>query len=57
MGPGTIDGALLVPGDLVLLGAGSAVPADCLLHEGELEIDESALTGESLPAVKHEGDT
>ena len=25
----TIDGALLVPGDMVLLGSGSAVPADC----------------------------
>jgi H+-transporting ATPase len=51
-----IEGALLVPGDLVLLGAGSAVPADCVLHEGELEIDESALTGEAMPAVKHGGD-
>jgi len=29
----TIDAAVLVPGDLVLLGAGSAVPADCLVSK------------------------
>lgn len=27
----TIDAALLVPGDLILLGSGSAVPADCMV--------------------------
>jgi H+-transporting ATPase len=32
----TMDAALVVPGDLVLLGAGGAVPADCLLNHGQV---------------------
>jgi cation-transporting ATPase F len=44
----------LVPGDVVLLHAGDKVPADLrlLLCKG-LQIDESALTGESVSASKH----
>ena len=30
-----MDAAFLVPGDMVLLGAGSSVPADCLVNHGE----------------------
>lgn len=52
-----IDGTLVVPGDLCLLGAGSAVPADCIVNEGRLEVDQSALTGESLPVTMYKGDT
>ncbi len=38
----------LVPGDVVMLSAGDAVPADCrLLAAKGLEVDESSLTGES----------
>jgi len=37
-----------VPGDLVLLAAGSAVPADSYVNEGLIEVDQSAMTGESL---------
>lgn len=51
-----IDASLLVPGDLVLLATGSAVPADCRLNEGYLDIDQAALTGESLPVTVHKND-
>lgn len=52
-----IDATCLVPGDLIQLAAGSAVPADCRVNEGELDIDESSLTGESLPVTKYRGDS
>lgn len=50
-----IDAVFLVPGDLVLLASGSAVPADCRVNEGEIEVDEAALTGESLPVTMFQG--
>jgi Ca2+-transporting ATPase len=44
----------LVPGDVVLFQPGDRVPADLrLFHARGLQIDESALTGESVPAYKH----
>ncbi|PWU87242.1 putative P-type H+-ATPase [Trypanosoma cruzi] len=46
-----LDAALLVPGDLVKLASGSAVPADCSINEGVIDVDEAALTGESLPVT------
>ncbi|WP_394428749.1 cation-translocating P-type ATPase [Streptomyces sp. SGAir0957] len=43
----------VVVGDIVLLAAGDEVPADGrLLSASALQIDESALTGESVPAAK-----
>src|SRR5215218_5983817 len=42
----------LVVGDVVLLSAGDQVPADGRIVAAALQIDESALTGESSPAAK-----
>ena len=49
----TIQADSVVPGDVVLLEAGTRVPADIrLLRARGLRIDEAALTGESVPADK-----
>mmetsp|Transcript_37714 Transcript_37714/g.97298 ORF Transcript_37714/g.97298 Transcript_37714/m.97298 type:complete len:982 (-) Transcript_37714:2113-5058(-) len=47
----------LVPGDLIILKIGDIVPADCRLCEGgTCDLDQSGLTGESLPVLKKPGD-
>ena len=43
------DAREIVPGDIILLGLGDLVPADAKIVSGELSVDQSALTGESLP--------
>lgn len=43
--------------DVVLLEAGQQVPADCKLADGIVEVNESLLTGESVPIKKAEGET
>ena len=46
----------LVPGDVIRLRLGDIVPADARLLEGDpVQVDESALTGESLPATRNPG--
>jgi len=53
-GHAAIPAAEIVPGDIVLLDAGSFIPADVrLLETAQLRIEEAALTGESVPADKH----
>jgi H+-transporting ATPase len=47
----------LVPGDVIRLRLGDIVPADARLLDGdEVSLDQSALTGESLPASRKSGD-
>lgn len=51
----TIDVALLKIGDIVMVKPGEAIPIDALVLEGSAMVDESALTGESLPVAKGPG--
>ena len=44
-------------GDIVVIRAGSAIPVDGVLLTGSGAVDESALTGESIPVEKSVGDT
>ena len=47
----------LVPGDVIRLRLGDIVPADARLLDGDaVEVDQSALTGESLPATRKSGE-
>ncbi len=47
----------LVPGDIIRIRLGDVIPADVKLIEGDyLSVDQSALTGESLPVTKRTGD-
>jgi len=53
-----IEAKGLVLGDVVRLRAGEFVPADCrILTAADLEVDESSLTGESLPVAKNAAPT
>ncbi len=42
-------------GDIVLVGIGKRSPVDGIIIKGQANVDESTLTGESLPVVKKEG--
>lgn len=46
----------LVRGDHVLVAPGTGFPADGILLDGPAHVDESMLTGESMPVVKAQGD-
>jgi P-type Cu+ transporter len=46
----------LVAGDLVLVRPGEKIPVDGVLIKGQSTIDESMLTGESVPVDKQDGD-
>ncbi len=46
----------IVVDDVVLLSAGQQVPADCIALDGNAEVNEALLTGESVPIKKEDGD-
>ena len=46
----------IVVDDILILSAGQQVPADCIAVEGTAELNESLLTGESVPIKKEDGD-
>jgi len=45
----------VVPGDLMMVRPGAKVPTDGMVEDGESDIDESMVTGESLPVAKAAG--
>lgn len=52
-----IPAQLVLPGDLLLIRPGAAIPVDGQVEDGHSAVDESALTGESIPVEKSKGDT
>ncbi len=51
-----IDNDQLRNGDLILIKSGEQVPADCKILSGNASVDESIITGESLPVEKKSKD-
>jgi Cu2+-exporting ATPase len=52
----TVSVSALRVGDVVLVRPGGRVPADGVVISGQVEVDESMVTGESKPVAKDEGD-
>jgi len=53
--PVEVSTAEVVVGDLLLIRPGSKIPADAVVEEGESDVDESMVTGESMPVSKTSG--
>jgi Cu+-exporting ATPase len=51
-----LDAAAIRVGDLVVVRPGERMPVDGVVREGASQVDESLLTGESLPVAKRAGD-
>jgi H+-transporting ATPase len=52
-----VPAADLVPGDILQISLGDVIPADVILVSGSLLVDQSMLTGESVPAERGAGET
>ena len=48
----TISAAELVPGDIIRIRSGDLVPSDLKIIDAEITVDQSAITGESMPLEK-----
>lgn len=53
----TIPSADLVLDDIVIFGAGNQIPADAVVTDGQIQVNESLITGESDEITKTAGDT
>lgn len=53
----TVAAEAILPGQVMRVRPGESVPVDGVVLEGASSIDESALTGESIPVEKNPGDT
>ena len=53
----TIPTEEIVAGDTVIVRQGGRIPVDGIITDGHAAVDESAITGESLPVEKGPGDT
>lgn len=53
----SLDREEIQKSDLLQVNDGDTIPADGLIQSGEASVDESMLTGESMPVLKKEGDT
>lgn len=51
----TVPGENVLVGDILIVKAGESVPVDGVMTEGDAFVDESALTGESVPVEKEVG--
>jgi Cd2+/Zn2+-exporting ATPase len=51
-----VEASALAPGDLVRIRPGDAIPADAVIEEGEALVNQSNITGESLPIEAGPGD-
>ncbi|MDR1395819.1 MAG: heavy metal translocating P-type ATPase [Deltaproteobacteria bacterium] len=52
----TVPAEEIAAGDLLMVRSGETIAADGVVEEGQAAVDESAITGESLPADKEKGD-
>jgi Cu2+-exporting ATPase len=53
--PVEVPTSVVVVGDLLLIRPGSKIPTDAVVEEGDSEVDESMVTGESMPVEKGPG--